>query len=201
MDYARIISNAILVNEEGIRFVDEKETRDNISKAILAQTNSTAYELVSQAVIEELKLDEDYADELLRGIDQGVIIMGTLEECANHFNIPYDQLLKTLDRYNSMAEKGCDTDFGRTKQLDPIKDDFYLMFSSIVSVHHTMGGVEINENAQVINVEGNIIPGLYAAGEVTGGIHGNNRLGTLSIPDTVTFGRIAARSCYQNRLD
>jgi len=197
MDYARIISNAILVNEEGNRFVDEKETRDNIAKAILSQTNSTAYELVALNVIEELKLDQDYADELYRGIDQGVIVMGTLEECANHFNISYSQLEKTLSRFNQMAEDGKDLDFGRTQMLHKMEDDQYMMFSSIVSVHHTMGGVEINEKAEVLNMNGNPIKGLYAAGEVTGGIHGNNRLGTLSIPDMITFGRIAAQSCFQ----
>ncbi len=201
MDYARIISNAILVNEEGYRFVDEKETRDNISRAILNQTNSIAYEIVGQSVIEELGLDEEYMDELLRGMEQGVIVMGTLEECANHFNLPYNTLQKTLEHYDAMVKNGVDTDFGRTQQLKPIQDDHYLMFSSIVSVHHTMGGVEINENAQVLDIEGNIIPGLYAAGEVTGGIHGNNRLGTLSIPDTVTFGRIAAKSCYKEKMN
>lgn len=197
MDYARIISNAILVNEEGERFVDEKETRDNIAKAILSQTNSTAYELVALNVIEELKLNEDYADELYRGIDQGVIVIGTLEECANHFNISYKDLERTLNRYNEMAEEGKDRDFGRTQMLLPMKDDQYMMFSSIVSVHHTMGGVEINEKAEVLSLTGNPIEGLYAAGEVTGGIHGNNRLGTLSIPDMITFGRIAAQSCYE----
>lgn len=88
MDYARIISNGLLVNEEGQRFVDEKEARDNIVRAILNQTNTTAYEIISQQVIEELGLNEDYSDELLRGIDQGVIVMGTLEECASHFNLP-----------------------------------------------------------------------------------------------------------------
>lgn len=71
------------------------------------------------------------------------------------------------------------------------------MFSSIVSVHYTMGGVEINEKAQVLNMAGNPTPNLYAAGEVTGEVHGNNRLDTLSIPDTVTFGRIAAQTCWK----
>lgn len=68
---------------------------------------------------------------------------------------------------------------------------------TVVSVHYTMGGVEINEKAQVLNMAGNHIENLYAAGEVTGGVHGNNRLGTLSIPDTVTFGRIAAQTCWK----
>lgn len=196
MDYARIISNAILVNEEGNRFVDEKETRDNIARAIINQTNSTAYELIALKVIEELGLDEEYADELYRGIEQGVIVTGTLQECANHFNIPYNQLKETLQHFNQMAENGVDEDFGREQMLLPIEDDEYMMFSSIVSVHHTMGGVEINEYAEVLDMQKNVIENLYAAGEVTGGIHGNNRLGTLSIPDTITFGRIAAQSIY-----
>lgn len=197
MDYARIISNAILVNEEGKRFVDEKETRDNIALATINQTNSTAYELISQSVIEELGLNDEYADELYRGIDQGVIVMGTLEECAAHFNLDAQTLRSTIIHYNQMARNGKDLDFNRTQQLTPLDDGPYLMFSSVVSVHYTMGGVEINKNAEVINLQGEVIEGLYAAGEVTGGIHGNNRLGTLSIPDTVTFGRIAARSCFE----
>ena len=68
------------------------------------------------------------------------------------------------------------------------------MFAGVVSVHHTMGGVDIDKNARVLDINKIPIPGLYAAGEVTGSIHGGNRLGSLSMPDTVTFGRIAARS-------
>ena len=85
----------------------------------------------------------------------------------------------TIEHYNEMAAKGVDTDFNRT-DLIPIGDGPYLMFACIVSVHHTMGGVQIDENAHVIDTNGNIIPNLYAAGEVTGGIHGANRLGSLS---------------------
>lgn len=198
MDYARIISNAILINENGLRFVDEKETRDNIARAIINQPNSTAFELISQKTIEELGLDQEYTDELLRGIDQGVIVQGTLKECAAHFDIPYQTLCNTVDHYNKMAQMGLDEDYHRTQQLAPLPEGEYLMFSSIVSVHHTMGGVEINEKAEVLDKNGQVIDHLYAAGEVTGGIHGNNRLGTLSIPDTVTFGRIAAQSCAES---
>lgn len=197
MDYARIISNAILVNQDGERFVDEKETRDNIAKAIIAQPSHVAYEFISEKVIDELKLNQDYKDELLRGIDQKVIVIGSLEECAAHFNIPVSTLRKTIENYDAMARNNKDTEFGRTQKLEEIGDGPYVMFSSIVSVHYTMGGVEINEKAQVLNMAGNQIENLYAAGEVTGGVHGNNRLGTLSIPDTVTFGRIAAQTCWK----
>lgn len=94
-----------------------------------------------------------------------------------------------------MAKTGLDTDFGRTQNIEPIGEGPYVMFSSIVSVHYTMGSLEINEKAQVLNMAGNPISNLHAAGEVTGGFHGNNRLGTLFIPDTVTFGHIAAQIC------
>ena len=107
---------------------------------------------------------------------------------------PVKTLKATVDRYNQYAEAGQDPDFGRTDQLQPLGEGPYMMFSAVVSVHHTMGGVQIDPDARVIDTEGHPIPGLYAAGEVTGGIHGANRLGSCSIPDTVTFGRIAARS-------
>lgn len=198
MDYARLMSNALLINKDGKRFVDEKETRDNIAKATIFQPNATSYELIDSKVIEEMDLEGKYKDELLRGYDQGVIFKGTLEECSKFFDIPVEQVKSTVERYNRFAESGVDLDFNRTKDLSKIEEGPYIMFASVVSVHHTMGGVEIDTSAQVLNEEGNVIEGLYAAGEVTGGIHGGNRLGSLSIPDTVTFGRIAARSAVNN---
>lgn len=111
------------------------------------------------------------------------------------FNLPLKEVKKTIERYNDLVAKGKDLDFGRKEHLEPIGQGPYLMFSCIASVHHTMGGVQIDELARVIDTNGDVIPGLYAAGEVTGGVHGANRLGSLSIPDTVTFGRIAAQSC------
>ena len=201
MDYARLISNAILVNEEGNRFIDEKDNRDNISQAILEQSNNIAYELIDNTVAKKLNFETDYLDELLRGYEQGVIFKGTLEECANYFEIPYDNLLKTVDRYNDFAINHNDKDFNRTQNLEIIDEGPYFMFSSVVSVHYTMGGVEINEKAQIIDTKGEIIKNLFAAGEVTGGIHGTNRLGSMSIPDTVAFGRIAAQNCLLNQIN
>lgn len=198
MDYARLMSNALLINKEGKRFVDEKETRDNIAKATIFQPSATSYELIDSKVIEEMDLEGKYRDELLRGYDQGVIFKGTLEECSKFFDIPVEQVEHTVERYNSFVESGADLDFNRTKDLRKIEEGPYIMFASVVSVHHTMGGVEIDTSAQVLNENGDRIEGLYAAGEVTGGIHGGNRLGSLSIPDTVTFGRIAARSAVNN---
>ncbi len=194
LDYARLTANALLVNKEGLRFVDEKETRDNLSEAALNQTGAMIYELIEQSVVDEMQLDETIQAEVQRCYDQGVLTKGTLEECAAFFDIPVKTLKATVDRYNRYAKAGQDPDFDRTDQLWPLGEGPYMMFSAVVSVHHTMGGVQIDPDARVIDTEGHPIPGLYAAGEVTGGIHGANRLGSCSIPDTVTFGRIAARS-------
>lgn len=199
IDYARINSNALLLNQEGKRFVDEKETRQNLSEAMFKQPNGKAYELVDSRVIRDMNLENLYENELVKCYEQGVLVKGTLEECSDYFKLPIDEVKKTIERYNSFAIQGKDRDFNRTEDLETIGEGPYLMFSCIVSVHHTMGGVEIDELARVIDTNGKPIPGLYAAGEVTGGIHGNNRLGSLSIPDTVTFGRIAAQSCVLER--
>lgn len=199
MDYARLNGNALLVNKEGRRFVDEKETRDNLSEAALSQTGAMIYELIDAQVVRDMELEKVYEAEIARCYDQGVLVKGTLEDCAAFFDIPLENLKATIRRYNTGAEAGKDPDFGRTDQLAPIQEGPYMMFSAVVSVHHTMGGVQIDTEARVLGKEGKPIPGLYAAGEVTGGIHGANRLGSCSMPDTVTFGRIAARSALADR--
>jgi len=199
IDYARINSNALLFNQEGKRFIDEKETRQNLSKAMFKQTGAKAYELIDSRVIRDMNLESLYENELAKCYEQGVLVKGSLEECAEFFNLPIKEVRKTIERYNGFVEEGSDLDFGRREHLQYIEEGPYLMFSCIASVHHTMGGVQIDKFARVTDTDGKIIPGLYAAGEVTGGIHGANRLGSMSIPDTVAFGRIAAQSCLAGR--
>jgi len=199
MDYARINANALLLNQEGKRFVDEKETRDNLSAAILKQTDARAYELIDSSVIKSMNLEHLYEGEMEKCIQQGVLARGSLEDCCEYFKLPIEEVRNTIAEYNEFAAAGNDLDFGRTEHLQAISQGPYIMFSCIVSVHHTMGGVEIDEYARVMDTSGEPIKGLYAAGEVTGGIHGSNRLGSMSIPDTVTFGRIAAKSAVAER--
>ena len=98
-----------------------------------------------------------------------------------------------MDKYNEGIKNNND-EFGRTTSMVTMEEGPWFILKGVVSVHHTMGGVEINENAEVLNTDGNVIPGLFAAGEVTGGIHGNNRVGTCAISDIVVFGRIAGRN-------
>lgn len=199
IDYARLNSTALLVNKEGSRFVNEKGTRDVISDATLKQTDSMVYEIIDASVVAEQKLYEDYKAEIEQCLKTGVLAIGTIEEVCEHFGVPADKVKETISHYNSMVEAGVDTDFGRTDNFNKIGEGPYFMFSSVVSVHHTMGGVQIDESARVIDTNGNVIPGLYAAGEVTGGIHGGNRLGSVAVADTAIFGRIAAQSCVLNK--
>ena len=122
----------------------------------------------------------------------------TLEEIAEYFDINAENLVATMADYNEGIKSNTDK-FGRSTAMVTMEEGPWFILVGVVSVHHTMGGVEINENAQVLNTEGNIIPGLYAAGEVTGGIHGNNRVGTCAISDITVFGRIAGQSAAASK--
>lgn len=193
LDYARLNDNALLLNREGRRFVNERATRDVIASAAIGQPAGMAYELIDRRTAEQMRLEESYAGEIERCESQGVLTRGSLEHCATYFGLPLSSLRETIGRFNAMVEKGRDEDFGRDK-LKAIDSGPYLMFSSVVSVHHTMGGVRIDPEARVLDARGARIPGLFAAGEVTGGIHGMNRLGSAALVDGVVFGRIAGRS-------
>lgn len=199
MDYARLNSNALLLNRNGRRFVDEKGTRDLLAEAILRQPDVRVYELIDSRVVQEMNLDHLYENEIAKCIDQGVLVRGSLADCCDYFDLPLAEVERSIERFNGFAESGIDLDFGRTNNLEKIGGDPYYMFSCVVSVHHTMGGVAIDRYARVLDEAGEPIAGLYAAGEVTGGIHGANRLGSMSMPDTVAFGRIAAQSAKEKR--
>ena len=159
----------------------------------MKQTGGTVYELIDQRTIRRMKLEELYGAEIERCVDQGVLVKGSLETCASFFGLPVGAVMETIRRFNSMAKSGKDLDYDRD-DMKPIDGGPYILFSSVVSVHHTMGGVKIDRDAHVLDTNGRRIPGLFAAGEVTGGIHGVNRLGSVALVDGVVFGRIAARS-------
>ena len=180
----------IYVNKDGKRFVNEVGMRDVRAEGILAQ-GRVAYAIYNQEVADRLHLEEKFKDEYAKTLADGVFFKAdTLEEIANHFGINAANLVKTMDAYNKGIENNND-EFGRKTSMVTMKSGPWFILKGVVSVHHTMGGVEINEKAQVLDVNGNPISGLYAAGEVTGGIHGNNRVGTCAISDIVVFGRIA----------
>ncbi|MCR5494847.1 MAG: flavocytochrome c [Treponema sp.] len=183
-------NGAILVNKDGKRFANEMLPRDAMSNAILSQRDGSAFLLFDQGVRESLKAIEKYAQQNLLAEGQSI------SELADKLGISSLTLEKTLSDYNLYQKTGVDKDFSRKGNEMPrslSKAPFYAVEVS-PAVHHTMGGLAINSSAQVLNQEGQVIPGLYAAGEVTGGVHGGNRLGGNAVADIVIFGRIAGES-------
>jgi len=183
-------NGAILLDRSGMRFVDEMQTRDLVSKAILDCPGKTAFLVFDQGVRESLKAIESYAEHNLLTEAQ------SLGELAEKIGLDSAQVEKSVERWNSFVAEKKDKDFGRNpKSMDRaiVSPPFYAIEVE-PAVHHTMGGLKINSRAQVLNASGKIIPGLYAAGEVTGGIHGANRLGGNAVADICVFGKIAADS-------
>jgi fumarate reductase flavoprotein subunit len=96
-----------------------------------------------------------------------------------------------MNTWNTYVANQEDPDFGRTSFADPLDTAPYYAIKVTAGIHHTMGGLTIDTETHVLDTDGNAIPGLYAAGEVTGGVHGANRLGGNAVADFVVFGRIA----------
>lgn len=180
---------AILVNQAGKRFIDEMETRDVVSDAIVKQEGSYAYILFDQALRNRLSAIEKY-------VSSGITVQAdTVEELAGLINVEPTALADTIKVWNEAVAAKNDTEFNRATGMDyDLSQGPYYAIKIAPGVHHTMGGLEINTEAEVIGKDGNAIPGLFAAGEVTGGIHGGNRIGGNAVADIVVFGRIAAKS-------
>lgn len=183
---------AILVNQDGKRFTDELLTRDVVSAAELEQPGSYAYIIFDQRLRDGLKAIEKY-------VSTGITVQGdTIEELAEKIDVDPATLAETLKNWNQYVADQNDPDFGRTTGMD--KDLSQAPFYAIKiapGIHHTMGGVHIDTDAQVIDKDGNPIPGLFAAGEVVGGVHGGNRLGGNAVADIVVFGKIASESAVE----
>lgn len=179
---------AILVNREGKRFVSELETRDVVSKAELEQTGKSAFLVFDQEVREKLGAINGY-------VRKGFTVEGaTVEELAGKIGVDAKGLVDTMAKYNGYVKAGEDKDFGKTAlPRELVKAPFYAIEVS-PAVHHTMGGVRINTNAEVLTADGKVIPGLFAAGEITGGVHGANRIGGNAVTDITVYGKTAGKN-------
>lgn len=192
------IANNIYVNANGERFVAEDSRRDVLSGAVLEQPGSffwllndarTAWDLMGGCdmhgtPIEQMKLG-------------GLKEANTIEELAAQMGCDPAVLQASIDQHNK-AVAGEEADpLGRQVYEYAFDKAPYYAGIGVAGVHHTMGGVEINANAEVLDVNGNVIPGFYAAGEVTGGIHGANRLGGNAIADIIVFGQIAGQNAMK----
>ena len=176
---------AILVNAEGKRFIDEVGTRDVVSAAEIAQTGSYSWLIVDQAMLDASATIAGY-------VKKGLTVSGaTYEELAAATGMPAEAFAETMNNWNSYVAAKNDPDFGRVSFAKPLDTAPYYAIKVTAGIHHTMGGVKINTETQVLTADGTAIPGLYAAGEVTGGVHGANRLGGNAVSDFVVFGRIA----------
>ena len=176
---------AILVNAEGKRFIDEVGTRDVVSAAEIAQTGSYSWLIVDDAMLQASSTIQGY-------VKKGFVFSGaTYEELAAQIGVPAEEFAATMNTWNGYVAAKNDPDFGRVSFANPLDTAPYYAIKVTAGIHHTMGGVKINTETQVLTAEGTAIPGLYAAGEVTGGVHGANRLGGNAVSDFVVFGRIA----------
>lgn len=179
---------AILLNKEGERFTDEMGTRDAVSSAINEQTDSTAWLIVDQKMFDESNVIKGYADrKLLTKVED-------TKALAEFIGADEEKVKESLEKWSDSVDGGEDSEFNRGN-LDKIKSNLkegpYYVGPIGPGIHHTMGGVVIDTKAQVLDKDNQVIEGLYAAGEVTGGVHGGNRLGGNAVSDIITFGRIA----------
>lgn len=176
---------AVLINAEGKRFIDEVGTRDVVSAAEIAQTGSYSWLVVDQAMVDASSVIQGY-------IKKGYTVTGaTYEELGKAMGVDATAFAETMEKWNGYVEAKNDPDFGRTSFANPLNTAPYYAVKVTAGVHHTMGGLKINANTEVLNEKGEVIPGLFAAGEVTGGVHGANRLGGNAVADFTVFGRIA----------
>lgn len=185
-------NGAILVNRDGKRFCTEMATRDVMSKAILEQKGQTAFIVFDEDVRKSLKAIEGY-------VKNGLLTVGeTKKELAEKLSIPADAFEATMDEYAKIQASGKDPLGRKANEMPrPLTEGPFYACEIGPAIHHTMGGIVINTRAEVLDENGNPVPGLYAAGEVTGGIHGGNRLGGNAVADICIYGKIAADSACE----
>jgi fumarate reductase flavoprotein subunit len=191
----------VYVNKLGNRFVSELERRDvcAFAQINLGANMKPTWSIFNRAMV--LKMGGSY-EEVDAGLKKGRFVQAaSIREMAGKLGIPADALVKTIEDHNRYIETGKDPDFNKpmTKVMIPLVEGPFYAVAQWPAVHHCMGGVRINPNAQVIDVFGAVIPKLYAAGEVAGGVHGSNRLGSNAIPDCVSFGRVAGLTAVKEK--
>ncbi len=191
----RLENYGILVNKEGDRFVQELDRRDVISNGIKNQTDGVAFLLFNQKAADATGLVETHADEYENSESRGVIVKAdTLDEVAKAQGVDAEELKKTVEKWNKYCADGKDPDFGYSAEMNTIEDGPYYLMACKPAVHYTMGGLHITPEAEVLDKNGKPIAALYAAGEVAGHKMGTNRLGSCSMTDIYTFGRIAGKN-------
>lgn len=176
----------ILVNQQGERFTDELLTRDKVSANIIALPEKYAYIIADQRLKESVTAINQYEE-------KGIVTKAeTIEELAEKLEIPAENLKATLDTWNEAVKNQEDKDFGRTTGMEyDLSHAPYYAIKIAPGIHHTMGGLKIDTETHVLREDGTAIEGLFGAGEVTGQVHGSNRIGGNAVADIIVFGRQA----------
>ena len=188
------VEDRIFINKEGNRFVDEGERRDVMTKALFEQTDDFMWIVVDQHSYPTGDTVNNFNETIDDLVAAGRAYKAdTLEELAEMMGVDKDNFINAVNKFNEAVD-GAEDEFGRTLFANKIDTAPFYAAARKPTVHHTMGGVKINTNAEVINTDGEVISGLFAAGEVTGGIHGSNRLGGNALADITVFGRIAGEN-------
>ena len=190
----------IYVDYNGNRYVNEGDRRDVCANAAVNSGFISTYALFTEPVVNAFVKPE----ELEAGVQSGRVLKGdTLEELAEKINafaikgqypsVTAENLKATIEKHNGYIDSGADPDFGKVMAATMVKmeEGPYYAIPQYPSVHHTMGGLVIDTNTSVKDIYGQVIPGLFAAGEVTGGVHGTNRLGSNADADACAFGYIS----------
>ncbi len=192
----------VFINKEGKRFVNEYAERDVLASAALKQTDSLFYIICDQVTAGNPQPGDkngwgDVIDDLVA--TKSIYRADTLEELAEQMGIPADVFVSEIEKYNTFIDNQKDPEFGKTNFGPKILEAPFYATPRSPSLHHTMGGLAINDEAQVLDKNGAAIPGFYAAGEVTGGIHAGNRLGGNALTDILVFGRIAGKNAAEGK--
>jgi len=193
------VEDRMFVNKDGNRFIDEGAKRDVMTKALFQQRDSWMWIIVDKKSYPTGDTKNNFDETIDFLVEEGIAFKAdTLEELAVKIGVDPINLVKSVETFNKAVEKEIEDPFGRTLFKNKIDTAPYYAGARTPTVHHTMGGIEINTKAQVLDKDGKVIKGLYAAGEATGGIHGSNRLGGNAVPDTVVFGKIAGESAAKD---
>lgn len=185
-------ANYIMVNQEGKRFVNEFAERDTLAKAAIA--NGGLFYLIADDKIKETAYNTTQ-ESIDAQVEAGTLYRAdTLEDLATQIGMDPEVLVQTIKDYNSYVDQGKDPEFH--KNVFDLKCEVAPFYATPrkPAIHHTMGGLVIDKQAHVLNQNGEVIKGLYSAGENAGGLHAGNRLGGNSLSDIFTFGRIAAET-------
>lgn len=191
--------NFVMVNQSGKRFVNEYGSRDQLTQAAI--DNGSLFYLIADENIKNTAYNTSQ-EKIDRQVANGTLFKAdSLEALAEKLAIDPSIFVTTINNYNSYVDKGEDPEFGKDVFDLKVEQAPFYATPRKPAVHHTMGGLKIDTKTHVLDASSQIIPGLYAAGEVAGGIHAGNRLGGNSLTDIFTFGRIAGKTAIADKVD